>query len=172
MTPIRSCIAESTDNRPRDLCWCNSLGMFLVSFLYERRCLRIDLLKINCCLYVPFNIWFLCVESITFVLRNTQRNDSEGIFYLLISSWNLCHSVMGSCLCLFLRCSFRIIFVLIRYVATIAMIAFYDEALRIAAFKHCYDFQPASKDLATVFMQSVHRAGQPHGMACSIIARI
>ena len=133
MTPIRSCIAESTDNRPRDLYWCSSLGMFLVSFLYERRCLRIDLLKINCCLYVPFNIWFLCVESITFVLRNTQRNDSEGIFYLLISSWNLCHSVMGSCLCLFLRCSFRIIFVLIRYVATIAMTAFYDEALRFSA---------------------------------------
>ena len=61
MTPIRSCIAESTDNsRPRDLYWC-SLGMFLVSFLYERKCLRIDLLKINCCLNVPFNIWFLYV---------------------------------------------------------------------------------------------------------------
>ena len=77
MTPIRRCIAESADNRPRDLYCCCSLGMFLVSFLYEGRCLRIDLLKINCCLNVPFNIWFL---SITFVLRNTRRNDSEGIF--------------------------------------------------------------------------------------------
>ena len=52
---------------------------------------------------------------------------------------------MGSCLFLFLRCSFRIIFILIRYVATIAMKAFYDEALRIA-FKHCYDFQLVSID--------------------------
>ena len=38
----------------------------------------------------------------------------------------------------FLRCSFRIIFILIFYVATIAMKAFYDEALRID-FKHCYE---------------------------------
>ena len=68
---------------------------------------------------------------------------------------------MGSCLFLFLRCSFRIIFILIRYVATIAMKAFYDEALRIA-FKQCYDFQPVSID----------RASRPHGMAYFIIARI
>ena len=74
MTPIRSCIAESTDNRPRDLL-CSSLGMFLVSFLYGRRFLRIELLKIKCSLNVPFNIWFLY----PFVLRNTRRNDSEGI---------------------------------------------------------------------------------------------
>ena len=46
---------------------------------------------------------------------------------------------MGSCLCLFLRCSFRIIFILIRYVATITMKAFYDEALLKIAFTHCYD---------------------------------
>ena len=52
-------------------------------------------------------------------------------------------TVMGSCLFLFLRCPFRIIFILIRYVATIAMKAFYDEALRIA-FKQCKDFQPVS----------------------------
>ena len=42
---------------------------------------------------------------------------------------------MGSSLCLFLRRSFRIIFILIRYVATIA---FYDKALK-SAFKHCYE---------------------------------
>ena len=60
---------------------------------------------------------------------------------------------MGSCLFLFFRCSFRIIFILIRYVATIAMKAFYDEALRIA-FKQCYDFQPVSIDWAS----------RPHGM--------
>ena len=71
----------------------------------------------------------------------------------------------------FLRCSFRIIFILIRYVATTAMKAFYDEALRIA-FKQCYDFQPVSIDSATVFTQSVHRASRPHGMAYFIIARI
>ena len=63
---------------------------------------------------------------------------------------------MGSCLFLFLRCSFRIIFILIRYVATIAMKAFYDEALRIA-FKQCYDFQPVSIDWAS----------RPHGMVVS-----
>ena len=78
---------------------------------------------------------------------------------------------MGSCLWLFLRCSFRIIFLLIRYVATIAMKVFYDEVLRIA-FKHCYDFQLVSIDLATVFMKSVHPASRPHGMADFITARI
>ena len=53
---------------------------------------------------------------------------------------------MGSCLCLILRCSFRIIFILIRYVATIAMEAFYDEAQLKIAFKHCDDFQLESID--------------------------
>ena len=48
-------------------------------------------------------------------------------------------TVMGSCLCLILRWSFRIIFIHIRYVATITMKAFYDEALLKIAFKHCYD---------------------------------
>ena len=71
----------------------------------------------------------------------------------------------------FLRCSFRIISILIRYVATITTKAFYDEALRIA-FKHCYDFQLVSIDLATVFIQSVHRGSRPHGMAYFIIVRI
>ena len=47
--------------------------------------------------------------------------------------------VMGSCLCLILRRSFRIIFTPIRYVATITMKAFYDQALLKIAFKHCYN---------------------------------
>ena len=47
---------------------------------------------------------------------------------------------MGFCLFLFLHCSFRIIFILIRYVATITMKAFYDEAHKLkSAFKHCYN---------------------------------
>ena len=80
MTPIRSCIPESTDNRPRDLYRCGSLGMFFVSLLCERKYLRIYLLKINSCLNVPFIVWFLYVlSSITLVLRNAQRNDLEGI---------------------------------------------------------------------------------------------
>ena len=66
----------------------------------------------------------------------------------------------------FLRCSFRIICILIRYVATIAM-----KALRVT-FKHCNDVQRVSIDWATVFMQSVHRASRPHGVAYFIIARI
>ena len=40
MTPIRRCIQGRTDNRPRDLYRCGSLGMFLVSLLYERKCLK------------------------------------------------------------------------------------------------------------------------------------
>ena len=93
MTPIRSCIAESTDNRPRDLYWCSSLGMFLVSFLYERRCLRIELLKIKCSLNVPFNIWFLYVLNRKRLFCGTpDATTRKEFFYLLISSWNLCHS--------------------------------------------------------------------------------
>ena len=34
-------------NRPRDLCRSGTLEMFLVSLLYDRVCLRIDVLKIN-----------------------------------------------------------------------------------------------------------------------------
>ena len=65
MTPIRRCIPESTDNRTCDLYRCGSLGMFL-SLLYERKCLGIDLIKINCCLNVPFIIWPLYVlNSVT-----------------------------------------------------------------------------------------------------------
>ena len=41
---------------------------------------------------------------------------------------------------------FRIIFILIRHVATIAMEAFYDEAELKIAFGHCYDFQLVSID--------------------------
>ena len=93
MTPIRSCIAESTDNRPRDLYWCSSLGMFLVSFLYERRCLRIELLKIKCSLNFPFNIWFLYVLNRKRLFCGTpDATTRKEFFYLLISSWNLCHS--------------------------------------------------------------------------------
>ena len=40
MTPIRSCTPESTE-RLRVLYQCGSLGMFLVSLLYERKWLRI-----------------------------------------------------------------------------------------------------------------------------------
>ena len=76
---------------------------------------------------------------------------------------------MGSCFCLF--CLFFQIFILIRYVATISMKVFYDEALRIA-FKHCYDFQLVLIVWATVFMQSVHRASRPHGIAYFMILRI
>ena len=54
--------------------------------------------------------------------------------------------VMNSCLCLILHCSFRMIFIPIRYVATIAMKAFYNEALLKIAFKHCYNFQLVSID--------------------------
>ena len=67
---IRSGIPESTDNRPPDLYRCGSLGMFLVSLLYERKCLRSDLIKINCCLNVPFIFWFLYVlNSVTSELQ-------------------------------------------------------------------------------------------------------
>ena len=49
---------------------CGSLGMFLVSLLYEGKCLRIDHIKINCCLNVPFSFWFLYVlNSVTSELQ-------------------------------------------------------------------------------------------------------
>ena len=70
MTPIRRYTPESTDSRPCDLYQCGSRGMFLVSLLYERKCLRIDLIKINCCLNVPFIIWSLYVlNSVTSELQ-------------------------------------------------------------------------------------------------------
>ena len=71
-----------------------------------------------------------------FVLRNTRCHDSEGIFLFADIAVEVYVIVMGSCLWLFLRCSFRIIFILIRCVATIAMKAFYDEGLRIR--KNCF----------------------------------
>ena len=104
--------------------------MFLVSLLYEGKCLRIDLLKINCCLNVPFNIWFLYVLNrerlFCGTADTTTRKEAIEIYAI----------VMGSCLCLILRCSFRIIFILIRYVATITMKAFSDEALLKIVVKH------------------------------------
>ena len=55
--------------------------MFLVSLLHERKCLRIDLFKINCYLNVPLihDLVSLCVELDNVCFANTQRNDSEGI---------------------------------------------------------------------------------------------
>ena len=71
----------------------------------------------------------------------------------------------------FLLCSFRIIFILIRYVATIPVKAFYDEALRIVSNTGPIFSWYQSTELQE-FMQSVHRASRPHGMAYFIIARI
>ena len=49
------------------------LEIFLVSLLYDRICLRIDVLKINYCLNILFIIWYLYVfYSITFVVPNTD----------------------------------------------------------------------------------------------------
>ena len=107
--------------------------MFLVSLLYERKCLTVDLLKINFCLNVQFNIWVLYVLNryrlFCGISDTTTRKEAIEIYAI----------EMGSCLCLILRCSFRIIFILIRYVATITMKAFCDEALLKIAVKHCYD---------------------------------
>ena len=103
-----------------------------------------------------------------FVVVSVPTNGSNVAFNVVICLSFLYIKVLQSTIYLwriffkrFLRCSFRIIFILIRYVATIAMKAFYDEALRIA-FKQCYDFQPVSIDWAS----------RPHGMAYFIIARI
>ena len=72
---------------------------------------------------------------------------------------------MGSCLCLILRCSFRIILILIRYVATISMKAFYyDEKLLKIAFKTLLRFLAGISRLSySVHAESVHRASRPHG---------
>ena len=43
-------------NRPRDLYRSGTLEMFLVSLLYDRICLRIDVFKINYCLNILFII--------------------------------------------------------------------------------------------------------------------
>ena len=87
MTPIRSCLPESTDNRLHDLYRCGSLGMFLVSLLYERKCLIIDLLKINCCLDVSFITLFLSVEldhfwvTVQFMQSVHRASRPHGLFY-------------------------------------------------------------------------------------------
>ena len=95
--------ARSTDNRPRDLYRCGSLGMFLVSLLYERKCLRIDLIKINCCLNVPFIIWSLYVlNSVTSELQCGSCRVfialAERISYLLqcAFSWHFKQNVLPS----------------------------------------------------------------------------
>ena len=107
------------------------------------------------------------IDNACFAEHSTQRLGRNFFTCCFKSNWNLCHSD-GLLFMSFLRCSFRIIFTLVRYLATIAMKAFYNEALRIA-FKHCYDFQLVLIDWATVFMQIVHRASRSHGMAYFII---
>ena len=58
-------------NRPRDLHRSGTLEMFLVSLLYDRICLRIDVFKINYWPNILFIIWFLyAFHLITFVLWN------------------------------------------------------------------------------------------------------
>ena len=59
--------------RPRDLHRSGTLEMFLVSLLYDRICLRIDVFKINYWLNILFIIWFLyAFHLITFVFWNTD----------------------------------------------------------------------------------------------------
>ena len=84
MTPIHICIPESTDNKPRDLYRYGSLGVLIVTLLYERK--WTDLIKINCCLNVPFIIWFLCVElgnvwdTVRFMQSVHLLSRTHGIF--------------------------------------------------------------------------------------------
>ena len=47
-------------NRPRDLHRPGTFEMFLVSLLYDRICLRIDVFKINYCLNIVYNLVSLC----------------------------------------------------------------------------------------------------------------
>jgi len=77
-----------------------ALGMFLVSLLYERKCLRIDLFKINFCLNVPFIIWFLDVlNSVTFVLRTPAATTrKEFSLFADNEATQIYAIVMGSCL--------------------------------------------------------------------------
>ena len=77
--------------------------MFLVSLLHERKCLRNDLLKINCYLNVLFIIWFLYVLiSITFVLWHIRRNDLGRNLFICRSATDIHAVVMGYSLCLIL----------------------------------------------------------------------
>ena len=60
-------------NRLRHLHRSGTLEMFLVSLLYDRICLRIDVFKINYWLNILFIIWFVyAFHLITFVLWNTD----------------------------------------------------------------------------------------------------
>ena len=59
----------------------------IVYYLYEHKYLRIDLIKINCCLNVPFMIWFLYVlNSIMSELQCDsysvyRASRTHGLFY-------------------------------------------------------------------------------------------
>ena len=87
------CIPESTDNRPWDFYRVypsGLLGRFLVSLLYERKYLRIDLIKINCCLNVPFKIWILlCIElgnvwvTVRFIQSVHRASRTHGLFIIV-----------------------------------------------------------------------------------------
>ena len=73
------CILKSTQQAAR-LHRSGTLEMFLLSLLYDRIRLRIDVFKINYCLNILFIIWFLDVfYSITFVLWNTDPTQRERI---------------------------------------------------------------------------------------------
>ena len=135
-----------------------ALEIFLVSLLYEHKCLRIDLFKINFCLNVPFIIWFLYVlNSITFALRTpaaTTRKEFSLFAAKLLRFMPLWWAPVYAYW--ILRCSFRIIFILIRYVATIVMKASYDEALFKIAFKTLLRFSAGINLLS--YSVHVHRA--------------
>ena len=66
-------------NRPRHLHRSGTLEMFLVSLLYDRICLRIDVFKISYCLNILFISCFLYVfYSITLIfLQNTGPTQRE-----------------------------------------------------------------------------------------------
>ena len=74
---------------------------------------------------------YLLLISNPFFCQKVNR--SKGPY--IIETVRKILALMTSCLFLFLRCSFRIIFILIRYVAIIVMKALYDEALFKIAFK-------------------------------------
>ena len=63
---------------PRDL-RSGTFEIFLVPLLYDI-CSTVDVFKISSCLYIMLVSWFLCVfYSMTFVLRNTDPTQREGI---------------------------------------------------------------------------------------------
>ena len=142
--------------------------MFLVSLLHERKCLRIDLFKINCYLNVPLihDLVSLCVELDNVCFANTQRNDSEGICLVADKQLKFMPYWWAPVykLCLIFRCSFRIIFILIRYVATIATEAFYDEGQLKIAFKLTLLRFSAGIQAIDWATAGSHRASRPHGL--------